>query len=754
MDDDSELEDLLSNDGCELPEPAPVTSGQQRAKIFLTWIVYFVLVWQYKNYISDNAIEQLLKFVQQILFCVGTFVKQRLDIELLVVLATNIPTTLYSARKLLNVDRDCFEQFVVCPKCTKLYSMHEIVINDGPRTTARMCNHIAFPRSKRPRVCGAQLAKKIFLKDGRAKFYALKTYCFKSIIGSLESLLKRPGLEEDCEKWRRRAISEELYADVYDGNIWKDFRNWQGRKQFLNMPLSFGLMMNVDWFRPFKHRNDFSVGVMYMTLMNLPRNLRFKKENVILVGIIPALAHEPKSMNHFLEPVVRELNILWNGVRVNTHNSPSEAVKIYGALLCCAADIPAARKLCGFLGHSANRGCSHCNKFFPGGFGEKKDYSGFEDRDHWPRRTPEQHRRDALRVKNCTSATASDKLASKLGCRYTILLDLPYYSSIRMCVIDPMHNLFLGTAKRVFAKWIEEDVITKDGLETIQKRIEEMSASSDIGRLPGHIKSNYGGYTAAQWKNFVLLYSMYALQGVLPQQHLHYWQSFVLACRHLCQPCITKTDLMLADAKLLDFLREYERLNGNTAITPNMHLHLHLKECVQDYGSIYGFWLFSFERYNGILGAFPTNGKTVEVQIMRKFMAAGALADLQYSLPKQYEEFFASHCFAQLKSTLDSCQAMESPHLKMASGGPIQGNEPVWADLTSVSLQGSYKLGRFDGDDVNALRAAYCKLYPELTASSLDLAILFKKFSSLVMAGVRFGSTRGTRVCPYSRVMA
>ena len=28
-----------------------------------------------KNYISDNAIEQLLKFVQQILFCVGTFVK-------------------------------------------------------------------------------------------------------------------------------------------------------------------------------------------------------------------------------------------------------------------------------------------------------------------------------------------------------------------------------------------------------------------------------------------------------------------------------------------------------------------------------------------------------------------------------------------------------------------------------------------------------------------------------------------------------
>ena len=44
--------------------------------------------------------------------------------------------------------------------------------------------------------------------------------------------------------------------------------------------------------------------------MHLPRNIRFKKENVILVGIIPALAHEPKSLNHFLEPAIDELKAL------------------------------------------------------------------------------------------------------------------------------------------------------------------------------------------------------------------------------------------------------------------------------------------------------------------------------------------------------------------------------------------------------------------------------------------------------------
>ena len=505
------------------------------------------------------------------------------------VLATNLPTTLYSARKFLGIDRDNFHQYVVCPKCTKLYQMDEIVVSNGRQSFARTCDNLPFPRAKRPKTCGAQLAQKIILKNGSVKFYALKTYFYKSIIDSLETLLKRPGLEEQCEKWKSRKIDNDLYADVYDGQIWKQFGNWRGNKPFLDLPRSFGLMMNVDWFKPFKHRNDFSVGVIYMVLMNLPRSIRFRKENVILVGIIPALKHEPKSLNHFLNPAVDELNALWKGVKVNTHNSPSSTVKIQVAVLCFASDIPAARKLCGFLGHSARRGCSHCYKEFPGGFGEQRNYGGFQDRDQWPKRSSQQHRRDAYRVKNCTSESASEKLASQLGVRYTVLLELPYYTSIEMCVIDHMHNLFLGTAKRVFSKWIENEIITKEGLEKIQKSIEEISLLSDIGRLPGNIKSNYGGYTAAQWKNFVLLFSMYSLKDVLSDQHLHYWQSFVLACRLLCKPCITKTDLMLADCKLLHFLKEYEKINGELAITPNMHLHLHLKECVQNYGSIYGF---------------------------------------------------------------------------------------------------------------------------------------------------------------------
>ena len=58
-----------------------------------------------------------------------------------------------------------------------------------------------------------------------------------------------------------------------------------------------------------------------------------------------------------------------------------------------------------------------------------------------------------------------------------------------------------------------------------------------------------------------------------------------------------------------------------------MHLHLHLKDCTENYGSVYGFLLFSFECYNSLLGSFSTNNHDIEVQLMRKFLSMSSLDD-------------------------------------------------------------------------------------------------------------------------------
>ena len=70
------------------------------------------------------------------------------------------------------------------------------------------------------------------------------------------------------------------------------------------------------------------------------------------------------------------------------------------------------------------------------------------------------------------------------------------------------------------------------------------------------------------------------------------------------------------------FCCQLELLYGHKFCVPNMHLMLDLNDCIKDYGSVYGFWCFSFERYNGLMGKYQTNNSSIEFQVMRKFISS------------------------------------------------------------------------------------------------------------------------------------
>ena len=204
-------------------------------------------------------------------------------------------------------------------------------------------------------------------------------------------------------------------------------------------------------------------------------------ENVILGGIIPSLESEPK-LHTCLDPCVDELNGLWKGILLSTSLSPVP-LRVVAALLCVAADIPATHKVCGFVGHSANRACSKCFKFFPGGFREKKDFSGFQQRSSWLKRDGVSHKRNREKLKTVKSQSEYGRLSSLYGVHYSALCKLEYFDCVWFHVIDPMHNLFLGTAKYVFKLWAE-NVFSKAQLKELSKKIDELNTATFIGRIP------------------------------------------------------------------------------------------------------------------------------------------------------------------------------------------------------------------------------------------------------------------------------
>ena len=48
---------------------------------------------------------------------------------------------------------------------------------------------------------------------------------------------------------------------------------------------------------------------------------------------------------------------------------------------------------------------------------------------------------------------------------------------IRSHVIDPMHNMYLGTAKHVMKTWRESNIIREDKLSVIQEKVDEFKCN-------------------------------------------------------------------------------------------------------------------------------------------------------------------------------------------------------------------------------------------------------------------------------------
>ena len=69
-------------------------------------------------------------------------------------------------------------------------------------------------------------------------------------------------------------------------------------------------------------------------------------------------------------------------------------------------------------------------------------------------------------VRKASARSKHEALATKYGVYYSSLLQLEYFDAVRFTSIDPMHNLFLGTAKNVLKLWIKKISYLKKNLKS------------------------------------------------------------------------------------------------------------------------------------------------------------------------------------------------------------------------------------------------------------------------------------------------
>ncbi len=288
---------------------------------------------------------------------------------------------------------------------------------------------------------------------------------------------------------------------------------------------------------------------------------------------------------------------------------------------------------------------------------------------------------------------------------------------------------------------IDRGILTQDKLTELNRRMESIQIPPGSSRwVPRNIKSEYVNFNSYQWKEWTLTFSIIALTGIVEAKYLKVWQRFVLAARMITQPIVSLTEAKAADVLFQEFGKGIEREFGPASVKPNMHMHCHLYECIDDFGSVYSFWLYPFERYNGNLGDFHTNNVSMEVTLMRKFidqtyLAAEAQRIFTPEQKVQYSDLLARFNYSSCTLPPNYAELQQTPSL------PIEKCGNIWKCTSHIEpkLLKNQTTFKIESDDLELLQAMYQAIYPAVNLTSNDILEFAYKAKS-----VRIGRTELT----------
>ena len=151
------------------------------------------------------------------------------------------------------------------------------------------------------------------------------------------------------------------------------------------------------------------------------------------------------------------------------------------------------------------------------------------------------------------------------------------------------------------------------------------------------------------------------------------------------------------------------------------------------------FWLFSFERYNGILGNYYTNNKCIEVQLMKKFLRDRQVMSLE--CPEIFKEQLTPLTEKLVRdSHVDNVVLDFSNILKILqlNDGVIDVTNTLWHSVDHFTFGSPHVIERFDYADLQYIIEVYRLFFPDVSVE--DIPHLYGKYASIECCGERYGS--------------
>ncbi|KAJ7669695.1 hypothetical protein B0H17DRAFT_949139, partial [Mycena rosella] len=238
-----------------------------------------------------------------------------------------------------------------------------------------------------------------------------------------------------------------------------------------------------------------------------------------------------------------------------------------------------------------------------------------------------------------------DAFARAFGTRYFQFSRLTYFDPVRQIIIDTMHCIFLGIVKTQWLDaWIKDPPALRKRTEINAREIDQihdylktMEMPSWVARLPNQVGYPAGGNLTALPHIWAEWYPIAAADH--EKAEINWKKKETARINRIANGTDTATDrkgpppepkpirmfendpdLLLKFASCCKIL--LAGTNHPTLVKPNFHYVTHIFQIIRDFGPVYGFWTFLFERLNKLLKSYDTNNHgdgELEVTFFREF---------------------------------------------------------------------------------------------------------------------------------------
>ena len=369
-------------------------------------------------------------------------------------------------------------------------------------------------------------------------------------------------------------------SDIWSGETLRKDTELQSNK-FLALGIS------TDGVALFKSSKS-TLWPVYLMIQNLPPQVRFKGENIILCGIWQGSCKP--DMNLLLKLVVKSIQqVKEHGIIIKT---PSGPMLYHAKLVLGVFDAPAKASVLCEKQFNGEFGCPTC--LHPG----KRLQNGA--RIYLPKKYPLQTHKKV--TEDAMEAVRTGTVINGVIGISPLTESLDLVDSIP---VDYMHPVLEGVTRMLINLWFNSSnhkspfyLGTK--ISEIDAVLIKQRPPHEISRRPRSIlHRNY--WKASELKNWLLFYSLPLLQGYRPPLYLHHFALFVCAVHILLQDKINSAQIIAAELMLSDFYGMVPELYGEATCTYNMHQLYHVASYVRLLGPLWTHSAFCTESKNGQL---------------------------------------------------------------------------------------------------------------------------------------------------------